>query len=84
MNFIAYVKILPLPALLDPQGKTVTNAMTNLKLTEIKNIRIGKYMKLEIECDSKAIAEEKVKEACEKLLSNKIMEVYEFEIVEII
>jgi phosphoribosylformylglycinamidine synthase PurS subunit len=84
MNFIAYIKILPLPALLDPQGKTVTNAMTNLKLTEIKNIRIGKYMKLEIECDSKSIAEEKVKDACEKLLCNKIMEVYEFEIVEII
>lgn len=81
MKFIAQVKIMPHKALLDPQGKAVTGAMKNLQLPEIYNIRIGKYMTLEVECDSEEIAKEKVDSACKKLLANQIMETYEFEIL---
>lgn len=82
MKFRAEIDIMPLKALLDPQGKAVTASMKNLGLPEIENVRIGKHITLEVEADSKDAANKKVEEACKKLLANQIMESYEFEVVE--
>ena len=82
MKFIAEIDVMPLKALLDPQGKAVTGSMKNLNLPEIANVRIGKHISLEIEAPSKEIAKTKVDEACKKLLCNQIMEFYEFELRE--
>ena len=82
MKFLAAINIMPLKALLDPQGKAVTGSMKNLGLPEIENIRIGKHITLELEADTKEIASTKVDEACKKLLCNQIMEFYEFTITE--
>lgn len=73
---------MPLKALLDPQGKAVTSGMKNLGLSEIENVRIGKHISLEIEAKSKKEANEKVTEACKKLLCNQLMESFEFELEE--
>jgi phosphoribosylformylglycinamidine synthase len=83
MKFKAEIDVMPLKALLDPQGKAVTGSMKNLGLPEIENVRIGKHITLEIEAASKDVAKTKVDEACKKLLANQIMEFYEFEIDEI-
>jgi phosphoribosylformylglycinamidine synthase PurS subunit len=77
-KFIANIDVMPLKALLDPQGKAVTGSMKNLHLSEIENVRIGKHITLEISADSEAAAKAKVDEACKKLLCNQIMEFYEF------
>jgi len=82
MKFRAEIDVMPLKALLDPQGKAVTGSMKNLGLPEIENVRIGKHITLEIEADSKDAATQKVEEACKKLLANQIMEFYEFELFE--
>lgn len=82
MEFIAEIDIMPLDALLDPQGKAVTASMKNLGLEEISNVRIGKHISLTVEADSKADAEQKVETACKKLLANQIMEKYSFELRE--
>lgn len=82
MKFRAEIDIMPLKALLDPQGKAVTGSMKNLGLPEIENVRIGKHITLEIEAASKDAAKTKVDEACKKLLANQIMEFYEFELFE--
>lgn len=82
MKFRAEIDIMPLKALLDPQGKAVTGSMKNLGLPEIENVRIGKHITLEIEAASKDAASIKVDEACKKLLANQIMEFYEFELFE--
>lgn len=82
MKFKAEIDVMPLEALLDPQGKAVTNSMSNLGLDEISNVRIGKHITLSVEADSKDVASQKVDEACKKLLANQIMEFYEFEITE--
>ena len=82
MKFRAEIDVMPLKALLDPQGKAVTGSMKNLGLAEIENVRIGKHITLEIEAASKEAAKIKVDEACKKLLANQIMEFYEFEIFE--
>lgn len=82
-KFVANIDVMPLKALLDPQGKAVTGSMKNLGLPEIENVRIGKHITLEIEAASKDAANAKVDEACKKLLCNQIMEGYEFSITEV-
>lgn len=80
MKFKAEIDIMPLKALLDPQGKAVTSSLKNLDLSEIDNVRIGKHISLEIEAENEAIASDKVNEACKKLLANHLMESFEFEL----
>lgn len=82
MKFIAEIDIMPLKALLDPQGKAVTSSLKNLDLSEIDNVRIGKHITLEVEADSKEVASSKVEEACKRLLANQIMESYDYELKE--
>jgi len=81
MKFRAEINVMPLKALLDPQGKAVTNSLNNIGFSEITNVRIGKHITLEIEEANKEKAMERINEACNKLLANPIMEGYEYTIV---
>jgi phosphoribosylformylglycinamidine synthase len=80
MKYIAEIDVMPLKALLDPQGKAVTLSMKNLNLSQIENVRIGKHISLEVEAESQDLAHKLVDEACKKLLCNQIMEQYIFEL----
>ena len=82
MKYKAEIDVMPLKALLDPQGKAVTGSMKNLGLPEIQNVRIGKHISLEVEAPSKEVAQQKTDEACKKLLANQVMESYDFNITE--
>jgi phosphoribosylformylglycinamidine synthase PurS subunit len=82
MKFKAEIDVMPLDALLDPQGKAVTNSMKSIGLPEIDGVRIGRHIRLFVEADSKEVAAQKVEEACKKLLANQIMESYSFVIEE--
>jgi phosphoribosylformylglycinamidine synthase subunit PurS len=80
MKFRAEIDIMPLKALLDPQGKTVSQNMINVGLSDVNNVRIGKHVTLEVEATSKEEATEKIDLACKKILANPIMESYSYEI----
>ncbi len=82
MKFKAEIDVMALDALLDPQGKAVTNSMKNIGLPEIDGVRIGRHVRLFVEAATKEVAEQKVEEACKKLLSNQIMESYAFSVTE--
>lgn len=82
MKFKAEIDVMPLDALLDPQGKAVTNSMKSIGLPEIDGVRIGRHIRLFVEADSKEAATQKVEEACKKLLANQIMESYSFVVEE--
>ncbi len=82
MKFRAEIDVMPQKALLDPQGKAVSQSMKNIGLNEISEVRIGKHITLEVEADSKEIATEKVTEACKKLIVNQITESFVLEIIE--
>jgi phosphoribosylformylglycinamidine synthase len=82
MEFTAEIDIMPLDALLDPQGKAVTASMKNLNLEEITNVRIGKHITLNVAAENREEAEKKVDEACRRLLVNQIMEKYSFRLEE--
>ncbi|TXC81778.1 phosphoribosylformylglycinamidine synthase subunit PurS [Luteibaculum oceani] len=78
MKFKAEIDVMPLEALLDPQGKAVSASMKNLNLDEITNVRIGKHITLFVEANDEATANSKVDQACKKLLANPVMESYTF------
>lgn len=78
MKFKAEIDIMPHEALLDPQGKAVSNAMKNVGLPEITDVRMGKHAQLVVEANSEEEAKEKVTTACKKLLANEIMEGFTF------
>ncbi len=62
---------------LDPQGKVVQNTLSNLGMKNLKSIRQGKYFEIEVDEKNFDNAENKVKEMCEKLLVNLIIENYQ-------
>ncbi len=78
MKFRAEITVMPLKALLDPQGKAISASMINLDLPEITNVRVGKHITLDVEAEDQAAADEKVETACKQLLANPIMEYYEY------
>ena len=70
------VVVTPKAAVLDPQGAAVRDAMQHLGMPEVRSVRIGKY--LEIEIDEKAPdLESRLHVLCRDLLSNPVIEDYE-------
>ena len=61
---------------LDPQGKVVENTLISMGMENLKSIRQGKFFEIEVDENDQKKAEEKVKEMCEKLLVNLIIENY--------
>ncbi|HSY76704.1 MAG TPA: phosphoribosylformylglycinamidine synthase subunit PurS [Bacteroidia bacterium] len=80
MKFVAEIDVMPLKALLDPQGRAVTGVLKNMGLGELENVRVGKHITVEVEAGNEDIAKQKVEEACKKLLANPIMESFHFTI----
>ena len=62
---------------LDPQGKVVEHTLHNMGMKTLKNLRQGKYFEIEIDENSEEKAKSKIKEMCEKLLVNLIIEDFE-------
>ncbi len=72
----AKVNITLRKSILDPKGKAAHHALQNLGLKDINNVRIGKFIELEIAADSKEEAHKLADTACSKLLANEVMEDY--------
>ncbi|AIK37313.1 phosphoribosylformylglycinamidine synthase, purS protein [Bacillus pseudomycoides] len=70
-------------SVLDPQGTAVKGALHSLFFTEVQDVRIGKYMELTID-KSVTDLDSKVKEMCEKLLANVVMEDFRYEVEEVV
>ena len=67
-------------SVLDPQGKTVQHALSSLGFNEVKDVRMGKYIELELGVVDKTQAEKKIKMMCEKVLANTVIEEFRYEI----
>jgi phosphoribosylformylglycinamidine synthase PurS subunit len=65
---------------LDPQGKAVERSLHSLGYEEVRDVRMGKYLEIELEASSRETAEMRVREMCDKLLANPVIEDYRFEI----
>lgn len=77
----AMIKVTLKNGVLDPQGKAIMGSLGALGFDGFDNVRQGKYFELDIDAASKSDAEAQVKDMCEKLLANTVIENYEIEIV---
>ena len=75
----AKIIITPKKAVLDPQGKTVQNALEHLGHTGISAVHVGKYLEIEIAGDRETVRKQ-LDDACHKFLSNPVIEDYRFEL----
>ena len=71
-----HVVVKPKEAVLDPQGAAVRDAMHHLGMPEVRSVRIGKYMEIDVE-DNGADLEQRLHGLCRDLLSNPVIEDYE-------
>jgi phosphoribosylformylglycinamidine synthase len=61
---------------LDPQGKVIHQALDGMGFNDINEVRQGKYFEIDIEENDSQKAKDKIKEMCEKLLANLVIENY--------
>jgi phosphoribosylformylglycinamidine synthase len=73
----AIISVTLRPSILDPEGKAVHHALTNLGYTEVDQVRMGKRAEVWIDVDTETRAREVATEACEKLLANPVTENFE-------
>lgn len=66
--------------ILDPQGKAIEHALESLGFKNAGNVRVGKYMELDVQEQDRAKAESQVKQMCDTLLANTVIEEYRYEL----
>jgi phosphoribosylformylglycinamidine synthase len=70
-------------SVLDPQGTAVKGSLHSMSYTEVKDVRIGKFLELTIEKSERPV-DELVKEMCERLLANTVIEDFTYELEEVV
>jgi phosphoribosylformylglycinamidine synthase subunit PurS len=76
----AKVYVTPKRGVLDPQGKAVQHALQTLGFTEVGDVRIGKYIEIQLQDETSERATARVREMCEQLLANQVIEDFRFEV----
>jgi phosphoribosylformylglycinamidine synthase len=79
---LAKVYVTPKRGVLDPQGKAVAQALHSLGFDEVGDVRIGKYMEIRLDGESADAAGTRVREMCQKLLANGVIEDFRFEVAD--
>jgi phosphoribosylformylglycinamidine synthase len=64
------------PGILDVQGAAVQRALGGLGFHEVRELRVGKLLELDVDAPTEAVARQRVDEMCRKLLANTILEDY--------
>ena len=76
----AKIIITPKKAVVDPQGKTVQSALAHMGYGEVGAVHVGKDLEIELTGADKETARKQIDEACHRILSNPVIEDYQFEI----
>jgi phosphoribosylformylglycinamidine synthase PurS subunit len=76
----AKIIITPKKAVLDPQGKTVQNALEHMGYQGVQAVHVGKYLEIELAGSDAEGARKSLDEACHKFLSNPVIEDYRLEV----
>jgi phosphoribosylformylglycinamidine synthase PurS subunit len=75
------VHVMPKAGLLDPQGEAINIALVNMGFEEVKNVKQGKVIELELEEEDKIVVKNRVEEMCQKLLANSVIESFQVEVI---
>lgn len=77
----ARVTVYPRREILDPQGKAIRDALARVGFAGVEDVRAGKSFEISLGIDDPATAERQLREMCEKLLANTVVEDYSVEIL---
>ncbi|GAB5551992.1 MAG: hypothetical protein Sapg2KO_15830 [Saprospiraceae bacterium] len=80
MKFTAEIQIIPLPEIFEPQGQTVLRHLEKLQIKGVNQMRIGKFVALELVAENESAAQETVEQICQKLLAHPLIETYNFQL----
>lgn len=81
--FLARVFISLKPTVSDPQGQTIQGALLQLGFDTVQFVRAGKYIEVRLDEESEGDAGQKVREMCDKLFANPVIENYRFELEQV-
>jgi phosphoribosylformylglycinamidine synthase len=70
---------MPKDGLLDPQGEAINIALINMGFAEVKKVRQGKVIELDLEETDKILIKNRVEDMCQKLLANSVIESFHVE-----
>jgi phosphoribosylformylglycinamidine synthase PurS subunit len=76
------VHIVPRRGILDPQGKTVADALHTLGFSSVRDVHVGRHVVVELDARDEQSAEQSTRDMCERLLANPVTEDYEIAAVE--
>ena len=76
----AHIHITLKKGVLDPQGKAIENALKTLGFDQVKNVRQGKFIEIELDEKDPEVAEKQVSKMSEQLLANTVIENYQINI----
>ena len=80
--FLAKVYVTPKPTVNDPQGRTVMAGLKSMGFASVADVREGKYLEIRIDESERARAEAQLKDMCDRLRANPVIEEYRYELVE--
>jgi phosphoribosylformylglycinamidine synthase len=76
-RFRVAVHITPRRGILDPQGKTVADALHTLGFAAVRDVHVGRHVVIEVDAADKKAAEQSTREMCDRLLANPVTEDFE-------
>ena len=82
-HFNAFINITLRKGILDVQGKTIENALHSIDFPMLTDVRLGKYVTLQVKAEDSEHANYLVEDACKKLIANPIIEDFEINILEV-
>lgn len=77
MRYRALVSVMLKPGISDPQGQTIERALPALGYDSVSDVRVGKLIELHLEAVSEDVAGDLVRQMCEQLLANTVLEAYD-------
>ncbi len=81
--YLARIYVTLKPAVNDPQGLTVLNSLKQLGFASVSDVRVGKYLEVQVEESDRSRAETLIADMCNKLLSNPVIEQFSFDLDEV-
>ena len=79
-QFLARVEVSLKPTVNDPQGLTIRGGLHSLGFKEVDTVRAGKYMEIKLDAQDMAAAEARVRDMCQRLLANPVIEEFTFQV----
>lgn len=81
-TWLARIHVTLKPVVLDPQGEAVLHGLQQLGYTDVVGVRVGKYLEVTLTAPDQSAAEDAVRQMCDKLLANPVIERYDFSVAE--